>query len=300
MAHWRCRCRRTAAAVVVTAAFLTPSEVAVPALAQTDAALAAAATLWYRQPAAQWDHAMPIGNGRLGGMVFGSVRRERVQLNEDSLWMGGPRETNNPDALAALPEVRRLLFAGRPVEAYAVAERRSMGRPFRLESYQTLGDLRLMFEQEGAVSDYRRELDLDSAIVRVRYRIGDVRYTREFFSSAVDQVLVVRLSADRPAQMSFSVWMDRLQDATTVVVGSDRLDLVGHLAGGKGLSFQSSLRVIPDGGTIEAFPERLAVENAQAATLVLAAKTSYRGGDPRTTCDRQLAAATARSYDQLR
>ena len=299
MSEWRSRCRATAA-VVVTATFLTASEMAVPALEQTDAGTAAPATLWYRQPAAQWDHAMPIGNGRLGGMVFGSVRRERVQLNEDSLWMGGPRETNNPDALAALPEVRRLLFAGRPAEAYAVAERRSMGRPSRLESYQTLGDLRLMFEQEGTVTDYRRELDLDSAIVRVSYRIADVRYTREFFSSAADQVLVVRLTADKPAQISFSVWMDRVQDATTVVAATDRLDLVGHLAGGKGLSFQSSLRVVTDGGTIETFPERIAVDNAQAATLVLAAATSYRGRDPRATCDRQLAAATARSYDQLR
>ena len=299
MSKWRSRCRVTVA-VGVTVTFLIASEVAVPALKQTDAATAAPAMLWYRQPATQWDHAMPIGNGRLGGMVFGSIRRERVQLNEDSLWMGGPRETNNPDALPALPEVRRLLFAGRPVEAYAVAERRSMGRPFRLESYQTLGDLRLMFEQEGDVTDYRRELDLDSAIVRVSYRIGDVRYTREFFSSAPDQVLVVRLTADKPAQMSFSVWMDRVQDATTVIAATDRLDLVGHLAGGKGLSFQSSLRVVPDGGTIEAFPERIAVDSAQAATLVLAAATSYRGGDARATCDRQLTAATARSYDQLR
>jgi len=127
MSEWRSRYRATAAAVGVTATFLTASKVAVPvdrqaALERSDAATAAAAALWYRQPAAQWDHAMPIGNGRLGGMVFGSVRRKRVQLNEDSRWMCGPRDTNNPDALAALPEVRRLLFAGRPVEAYAVAD----------------------------------------------------------------------------------------------------------------------------------------------------------------------------------
>ncbi|MGH6640776.1 MAG: glycoside hydrolase N-terminal domain-containing protein, partial [Polaromonas sp.] len=94
-----------------------------------------ALTVWSARPAPQWDHAYPVGNGRLGAMVFGTVNRERIQLNEETLWMGSPRDTDNPEALAALPEVRRLLFAGSPIEAYALAEKKMMGRPSRLQSY---------------------------------------------------------------------------------------------------------------------------------------------------------------------
>jgi alpha-L-fucosidase 2 len=257
-------------------------------------------TLWYTRAAPQWDHALPLGNGRLGAMVFGSVGRERIQLNEQTLWMGGPRERDNPDALAYLPEVRRLLFAGSPVEANALAEKRLMGRPSRLESYQTLGDLRIAFEHEGPVEDYRRELDIDSAIARISYRVDGIRYTREVFASHPAQAIVVRLTADRPGRLSFSTWIARLQDATTVTRGNDRLDLVGRLAGGNGLSFQASVKILSDGGRRDTFPERTLVDGATTATLIVVAATSYRGGDPKALCDRQLAAAAATPYDQLR
>ena len=103
-------------------------------------------TIWMRSAASQWDHAFPVGNGRLGAMVLGTVNRERIQLNDETLWMGGPRETDNPEAREALPQVRRLLFEGKPTEAYALAERKLMGKPWRLESYQSLADLRLNFD----------------------------------------------------------------------------------------------------------------------------------------------------------
>ena len=256
--------------------------------------------IWSPKPAPQWDHAYPIGNGRLGAMVFGTVNRERIQLNEESLWMGAPREADNPDARAALPEVRRLLFAGSPVDAYALAEKKMMGRPSRLQSYQTLADLRLAFDHEEAIADYRRELDLDTAIARVTYRIGRVRYTREVFASHPAQVIVVRVSADAPAAVTTSVWIDRAQDATTTITGNDRLDLIGGLAGGAGLGFQASVKVIPDGGRLDAFPERLLVDHANAVTLIVAAGTTFRGGSPRKRCDDDLSTAAGRSYDQLK
>ncbi len=192
-----------------------------PAYAQ---AASRATTLFYTHPAREWNQALPLGNGRLGAMVFGNVIAERIQLNENSLWMGGPRDTNNPDALKHLAEVRRLLFAGMPVEAYAVAEKYSMGSPFRLESYQSLGDLRLTFEHEGTPADYRFELDIDSAIARLSYRLGDVRYTREVFASYPAQAIVMRVSADAPGKITVSAWIDRPQDATTEVAGNDRLE----------------------------------------------------------------------------
>ena len=259
-----------------------------------------ALTLWYRQPAPQWDHAMPIGNGRLGAMVFGSVNRERIQLNEHSLWMGGRQDRNSPDALNYLPEVRRLLFAGAPLEASALAERYLMGRPQRLQSYQTLGDLRLIFDHEEPISDYRRELDLDSAIVRVSYRAGSVRLTREIFASHPDQAIVVRLGAAGGVRFSTSVWIERSQDATTQILGNDRLDLVGALAGGKGLAFQGTVKVLPEGGKLVTFPERILIDGVSAVTLLIAANTSYRGGDPAQMTARQIADAAARPYAQLR
>src|SRR2546427_11941956 len=258
-----------------------------------------ATVLWYRAAAPQWDHALPLGNGRIGAMLFGSVSRERIQLNEETLWMGSPRDRDNPDALAALPEVRRLLFAGMPVEANTLAEKNLMGRPSRLEPYQTLGDLRLAFDHEGAITDYRRELDLDTAVARVTYRAGGVRYTREVFASYPDQVLVVRLTADRPSALSVSVWIDRLQDATTIIAGDDRLDLIGELQGGLGLSFQASVKIVSEGGTRETFPERILVDKANAVTLVFAAGTSFHGAKPRERCDHDLAAAARQPYDTL-
>jgi alpha-L-fucosidase 2 len=256
-------------------------------------------TLWYRRAAPQWDHALPIGNGRLGAMVFGGVRTERLQLNEDSLWLGGPRESDNPEALAHLPEVRRLLFGGRPREAEALAEKKLMGRPNRLLSYQTLGDLRLGFDHEGEAEDYRLALDLDRAIAVVTYRLGGVRHTREAFVSAPDQVLVVRVTADRPGAVSMSAGLDRPQDAVTVTAPG-RLDMAGQLEGGRGLAFQASARVTAEGGRTDVFPERVSVEAADAVTVLLAAATRYRGVDPRDAVQRQLAAAAAKGYERLR
>ena len=256
--------------------------------------------LFYTHPAREWNQALPLGNGRLGAMVFGNVAGERIQLNENSLWMGGPRDTNNPDAIEHLAEVRRLLFAGMPVEAYAVAEKYSMGSPFRLESYQSLGDLRLAFEHEGTPTDYRFELDIDSAIARLTYRIGTVRYTREVFASHPAQAIVMRISADAPGQIAVSTWIDRPQDATTQVAGNDRLNLVGALGGGKGLSFLASVKILADGGKLEAYPERIYAANANAITLIVAAATSYRGNDHRGSVERALLAASAMPYDKLK
>ena len=256
--------------------------------------------LFYTHPAREWNQALPLGNGRLGAMVFGNVNAERIQLNENSLWMGGPRDTNNPDALKHLAEVRRLLFAGLPVEAYAVAEKYSMGRPFRLESYQSLGDLRLTFEHEGAPTDYRFELDIDSAIARLTYRFGGVSYTREVFASHPAQAIVMRISADAPGKITASTWIDRPQDATTEVAADDRLNLVGALGGGKGLSFLASVKILADGGKLDAYPERIYAQNANAITVLVAAATSYRGNDHRASVERALASATATPYEKLK
>lgn len=257
-------------------------------------------TLWWRQPAPQWDQATPVGNGRLGGMIFGRVNQERIQLNEDSLWAGGPRDTNNPEALKHLPEVRRLLFAGRPVEAMALANQYLMGNPKTLRPYQSLGDLTLSFPGAEMVSDYRRELDLEEAVVRVSYQVGEVKYTREVFSSGPDQVLVVRLTCSPPGKLSFTVNLGRSQEATTRFKAPNTLVMSGQLDEGRGLQFEAALQVVAEGGQVEGAGDRLAVTNATAVTLHLAAATSRLGLDPADLCAMQLASATAKGYRELR
>jgi alpha-L-fucosidase 2 len=170
--------------------------------------------LWYRQPARNWNEALPLGNGRLGAMVFGGVAKERLQLNEDTMWSGYPYDPTNPDAFKHLNEVRQLVFEGKYNEAERIADQFMMGvlrvgdrtyAPFRrLMAYQPLCDLWLEFPHGDEPQDYRRELVLDEAVARVRYRVGDATFEREMFISAVDQALVIRITSDKPKRVSFT------------------------------------------------------------------------------------------------
>src|SRR3954451_25321959 len=153
--------------------------------------------LWYTQPAAKWEEALPIGSGRLGAMVFGGTADERIQFNEDTLWRGKPHDYVREGAGSHLGEIRRRVFEGKVEEAASLIREKFLSDPVRQMAYQPFGDLRLHFPGHDRVTDYRRELDLDSAIARVTYRVGDVAYRREVFASYPDQVLVVRLDADR-------------------------------------------------------------------------------------------------------
>ena len=158
--------------------------------------------LWYNKPAGQWTEALPVGNGRLGAMVYGTVQTERLQLNEDTLWAGNQLDRDRVGAYKHLPEARHLIFEGKYAEAQRIMQREFMGERL-IRSYQTLGDLRLRFGDKGQVTDYRRQLDLDTATVTVTYRLDDAAFTREVFSSPVDQCIVVRLSCDKTAQITF-------------------------------------------------------------------------------------------------
>src|SRR5206468_2366351 len=149
-----------------------------------------------------WLEALPIGNGRLGAMVFGGVPAERLQLNEYTVWAGGPHDYANPEGPAALPEIRRLVFAGEWAKAQALIGEKFMSVPVRERQYQTVGDLTLTLPGQETFTDYRRELDLDTAITRVTYTAGGIRYTREAFASVPDGVIVLRLTADKPGSIS--------------------------------------------------------------------------------------------------
>jgi alpha-L-fucosidase 2 len=269
--------------------------------------------LWYRQPAASWNEALPVGNGRLGAMVFGGTASERIQLNDDTIWAGERRDRTNPEALKNLPEVRRLLFAGRPLEAEALAEATMMAIPKRMPPYQPLGDLELRFAGHEKAEEYRRELDLNDAIVRVRYRVGDLVFRREVFASAVHQAIVVRLTCDHPGHLSFSAALTRQQDAEAQVMPPDCIymhgeaiarDVERHREERKvGVKFAAILRVAPEGGRAEATDDRIEVRDADAATLVLVCGTDFRSkGIPklaRAAAEQALSPATV-PYERLR
>ncbi len=265
--------------------------------------------LWYRQPAKEWTEALPIGNGRLGAMVFGGVEEERLQLNEDTLWAGGPYDPVNPAAKAALPEVRQLIFESKYREATRLIDRQVMARPLRQMPYQTVGDLLLRFPDSAPVKNYRRELNLDTAIARVSYALGDVSFVREVFASPVDQVLVVRLTADRDGQISFTARLRTPQKATVTVDSGDTLVMQGVNGGAEGipgaLKFQARLRVVTRGGETVTSDDEISVRNADSALLLVAAATSYKsfndvGGDPEAVTKSQIALAVEKDFDTLR
>ncbi len=273
--------------------------------------------LSYRQPAKEWTEALPIGNGRLGGMVFGGVAEERIQLNEDTFWSGGPYDPVHPEALAFLPKVRQLIREGRYQEAQGLADEKLMGRPRHLQAYQPLGDLRLVLEGHEHPDDYRRELDLDRAVVRVRYRVGETTVTREAFSSAPDQAIVVRLTAEGPAGLRLAVSLDSKHPFTVRPVGSQGLLMSGRWRGdltnpdehlkasenlrarwyGEGLAYAVQVTAEATGGRVETGAKGLRVVGAQAVTLRLAAATSFRGRDPEAACAEAL--RPLRAYEEL-
>ncbi len=255
--------------------------------------------LWYRQPAPKWTEALPLGNGRLGGMVFGGVSRERIQLNDDALWAGGPKDRNNPQALQALPKVRQLLFEDKNDEATALAGQTMMGIPPRIESYQTLGDLWLEVPGLEKVTDYRRWLDLPLGFANVEYTAGGTRFFRQAFSSAQAQVLVVHFRCDQPRRISFSTTLTRPQEAQTIELAPDHHVLQGACNGGAGMKFEAHLKVLPAGGVLRADGNRLVLEKANAATLLIASATTLKHKDPRATCLKQIEAAGAKGLKAL-
>ena len=159
--------------------------------------------LWYATPAKAWEEALPVGNGRLGAMVFGKNSEERIQLNEETYWSGGPYSTVVKGGYKALPEIRKLIFEGNPIGAHKLFGRHLMGYPVEQQKYQSIGNLHLFFENEKEVTGYKRWLDLETGIASVEYTANGVKFKREVFSSAPDQVIVVRLTADKPGSISF-------------------------------------------------------------------------------------------------
>ncbi|MBN2128579.1 MAG: glycoside hydrolase family 95 protein, partial [Sedimentisphaerales bacterium] len=268
--------------------------------------------LWYRQPAEKWTEALPVGNGRLGAMVFGGVTKERIQLNEDSLWAGPPVPQDRVGAYKHIAKARELYFAGKYSEGQALMQNQVMGPRISPRSHQTLGDLRIsMPDATDSVASYRRQLDLDTAVATTTFTHDGVTFKREVFSSPVDQVLVVRLTADKRGALSFDVTLDRPADFAVKPVGNDALAMSGQASQEgkhKGARYHTSLRAIPRGGEVAVEGNSLSIRNASAVTLLLAAATDYNFDNPyepltrdlAAACEKQLQAAGSKTYVRLR
>ncbi len=257
--------------------------------------------LWYKKPAKDWNEALPIGNGRLGGMVYGNVENENLQLNEDSIWYGDPVDRNNPDAFANLPKIRKLLSEGRIREAEKLASLALSGVPESQRPYQTMGNLHLYFDvNESEIEDYSRELDIERACVAVKFVSKGVKYTREYFASAADQVIIVRLFANVPGKISFTANMrrGRFLDNSSSIDGKT-IGMYASCGTDKGIRFCSMVRAVSEGGKVNTIGENLIVEKADTVTLLISAATSFYHKEYEAQCLKYLAAAELKEYSQL-
>jgi alpha-L-fucosidase 2 len=267
--------------------------------------------LWYTQPARQWVEALPVGNGRLGAMVFGGVAEERLQLNEYTVYAGGPHHNNMPTAGEAMPEIRRLIFAGDFTGASKLTEEKVMpgrSRPNGMP-YQTVGDLKLTFPGHEKFTQYHRELDLVDALTRTSYEVDGVRYVRTVFSSLTDQVIVVNLFANRPGALAFSAhWSTphkvqavRLDPQATLVLAgttSDHESIPGQV------KFEAQVRVVQHNGKLTTTADSLTLTDASSATLLIAINTNVVNyhdisADPAARARGILDLAQRKTYDTM-
>jgi alpha-L-fucosidase 2 len=259
-------------------------------------------TLWYKKPAEDFDHALPVGNGRIGGMVYGGTTDECIQLNEDSVWSGGRRQRNNPDALEGFHEVRTLLQEERIAEAEKVALEKMQGVPFESRHYMPLGDLNLHMDFSGKAREYVRKLDLDQAVVSVRFTANGITYEREVFVSAPDHVMVVHVHADQPGCVNLTASLSGREDYydNSRPCRQHALLYTGGTGSRDGIFFAAVLEATAVGGTLFTRGGQLVAEHADEVTFVLSVGTSFYHGDAfedSALLDAEYAAEC--SYDEL-
>lgn len=275
--------------------------------------------LWYKVPASVWEEAMPIGNGRLGAMVFGKNSEERIQLNEETYWSGGPYSTVVKGGYKVLPEIQKNLFEGNPIKAHKLFGRNLMGFPVEQQKYQALANLILSFKNEKEVTDYKRWLDLKTGITSVQYTANGVTYSREVFSSVPDQVIAIRLTADKPGSISFTAQLRGERNgahsnyATDYFrmdgAGNDELVLTGKSADYMGIEgkvrYEAKLKAVPEGGVMKLDDATLVIENANSVTLFFVAATNFINykdvsGDHHAKVETYLKGIESKPYNNIK
>lgn len=278
-----------------------------------------AEVLWYTSPANAWEEALPVGNGRLGAMVFGKTDEERIQLNEDTYWTGGPYSTVVKGGYKTLPQIQTMIFKGDIVGAHKLFGRYLMGYPVEQQKYQSLGNLILQTGNSASVTGYKRWLDMGTGITGTEYVAGGVKYFREVFSSAPDQAIVVRLSADKPGSISLQASLRGVRNSQMSNYATDyfRMDgqepdqlvLKGKSADYMGitgrLKYEARLLAVPDGGRMSIDGDELIIEKADAVTLYVVAATNFVdyknvGADEHKRVEDYLSAINSKNYNAVR
>jgi alpha-L-fucosidase 2 len=236
--------------------------------------------LWYNQPAKQWVEALPIGNGRLGAMVFGNPSQEEIQLNENTVWAGQPNRNDNPEAKEALPEVRKLIFKGKYKEAQDLVNRKFISRISQGMPYQTVGNLDLLFPGHENFTNYYRELNIETAVATTRYDVDGVTYKRTIFASFPDQVIILRITASKPGKINFTASMNRPAPVDIATEGNDELimsGVTGDCDSVKGaVKFQAQVKIATEGGTVSATDSSVIVNHANVTTLYISIASSFK------------------------
>ncbi len=274
--------------------------------AQNDSVL----KLWYDQPAKQWVEALPVGNGRLGAMVYGDPANEVIQLNENTLWAGQPNRNDNPDAKEALPEVRKRIFDGKYKEAQDLVNKSIITKKSHGMPYQTVGNLKLTFPGHENFSNYYRELNLEKAIASSRYEANGVKYETSVFSSFPDQVIVARIKADKPGSISFSATMDRPKPSEVTVTANDNGELTmsgitsefEKMPGS--IKFEARVKIVAKGGKVSASEGSLNVADADEVTLYISIATNFvnyndLSANEEESATNYLKTALKKDYDQI-
>lgn len=236
--------------------------------------------LWYDEPASKWVEALPVGNGRLGAMVFGVPGDELIQLNENTIWAGSPNNNDNPEALEALPAIRQMIFEGKYNEAQDLVNARVISKKSHGMPYQTAGNLRLKFDGHDDFTAFYRDLDIERAVATTTYKVGEVNYKREVFSSFSDGVIVIRLTADKPGSIAFKMSMDRLGDVTVKAKADNLLSMSGFTSGFEGvkgdtLAFVVLAKVINEGGELSSDEASVSLANSNSATILVSIGTGF-------------------------
>lgn len=237
--------------------------------------------MYYDTPANNWNEALPIGNGRLGAMIFGSLEKEQFQLNEDSVWYGGYRDRNNPDALKNLPKIRELILKGEITKAEKLMVASLSGVPQSMRLYQPLAELFLNFDNhKHEVKDYHRHLDLSTAIHTVSYKLNDYLYTRETFSSNEDNVMIIHLTTTNPDGITFTTLLKRgkFYDNITSLSNENGVYMSGNL-GADGMELGAMFKVITDNNSQKVIGEQIWVDNAKEVTIYVDGTTTFHGGN---------------------
>ena len=237
--------------------------------------------IWYKKPAENFNEALPIGNGRIGGMVFGGKEKEIIKLNEDSIWSGGKRNRNNPNAFEGFQEIRTLLSSGKISEAEKTAFEKMQGIPFNSRHYMPLGDLFIDMKLNGRVVDYKRSLDISRAVAETVFTVNETTYTREVFVSSPDNVLAVHISADKDSELSFDCYIDGRDDYydNNRPCGENMIMYNGGTGGRKGISFAAVMGCKTKGGTVKTIGSKIRVENADEAVIIISVQTDFYKGE---------------------